>query len=560
MPHTQASSLVDVFLAQVDARADAVALRFVVNDEEVSWSWQQLGQAVFRMVDALHELGMGRGEHVVHWSPNRQEWIVMDLALQGLGSVHVPLHSSLSPRQAVDQIVHSEARFAVVADDHVLRTLQPFAHELPTRLSVSTYEPSDRAAVPGAHRLSQLVESACPLRGRQRIEETLKQSDRHACTTILYTSGTMGQPKGIMLSQHNLFTNALSVVETFGEQPLELRLNFLPLSHIFARTCDVYTWLVRGSELALSQSRDTIIDDCKRFRPTLINGVPFFFERVRQKLVEKQVAAQPGILQRTLGGEIRGCFSGGGALAEHTYRYYQEQGVPLMQGYGLTETSPVVSFSTLEEHQPGSAGLALRGIDVKIAPDGEILTRGPHVMLGYWKEPQATAETIREGWLHTGDLGRLDERGHLFITGRKKEIIVTATGKNIFPGHIEELLCRDPLILQAVVVGDRRDCLAALIVPDPDVLRAEIKRRRLWVFSRRGAVRHKKVLAMYRERIDAQLSELARHEQVRRFVVLDRGFTIEDGYMTAKLSLRRSAIEADFSREIEALYRQSSQS
>ncbi len=411
MHKTQARTLADVFFGSVDARPNAVALRFVADGRPVERSWLELSQAVYCLADALYDLGIRRGDHVVHWSPNRYEWIVVDLALQGLGGVHVPLHSSLSPSQAVEQLVHSESRFAIVADQRQLAAIQPLAHELPSRLCIGTHEPAPAGSTVAAHCLSRLVESACPHRGRQRIDETLRRVDPQACTTILYTSGTMGEPKGIMLSQQNLLSNALALVETFGEQPLELRLNFLPLSHIFARTCDVYTWLVRGSELALSQSRDTIIDDCQRFRPTLINGVPFFFERVRQKLVERQVADQPGILQRTFGGEIRGCFSGGGALAEHTYRYYEEQGVPLMQGYGLTETSPVVSFSTLEEHHPGSAGLALRGIDLRIDADGEILTRGPHVMLGYWKDPAATATAIRDGWLHTGDLGRSGRAG-----------------------------------------------------------------------------------------------------------------------------------------------------
>ncbi len=225
-----------------------------------------------------------------------------------------------------------------------------------------------------------------------------------------------------------------------------------------------------------------------------------------------------------------------------------------MQGYGLTESSPVISFSTLENHGVGQAGHPLPGVEVKIADDDEILTRGPHVMLGYWKDSEATEQVIRDGWLHTGDLGALDEQGRVKITGRKKEMIVTATGKNVFPSHIESLLCRDPLILQAVVFGDKRNCLSALLVPDPDVLKAEIKKRRLWVFSKRHAVRHKKIVQLYRERIDMRLADLAHHEQIPIFKVLHYGFTIESGYMTAKLSLRRNKIEEDFVGEIDAMY------
>ncbi|MEM8681525.1 MAG: long-chain fatty acid--CoA ligase, partial [Planctomycetota bacterium] len=199
-------------------------------------------------------------------------------------------------------------------------------------------------------------------------------------------------------------------------------------------------------------------------------------------------------------------------------------------------------------------GKPLQGVEVRIADDGEILTRGPNLMLGYWKEPAATQQAIQGGWFHTGDLGALDEDGYLRITGRKKEIIVTATGKNIVPTHLETLLCRDPFIIQAIVIGNDRKYLSALIVPDPDALKAEIRRRRLWVWSKRRAVTHPQILELYRERIDAQLAELAGHEQIKRFCVLDRGFLPENGHLTPKLSLRRDLIHQDFAKEIESLY------
>ncbi len=249
-----------------------------------------------------------------------------------------------------------------------------------------------------------------------------------------------------MLSHHNLLSNAMAVVDTFEhETEVELRLNFLPLSHIYARTCDVYTWLSRGSELALTQSRDTIVDDCKRFRPTLINGVPFFYERIRQKLVDAGKADQPGVLKSSSAATFEVVSAVGGALAEHTYDYYvNQQGVLLLQGYGMTESSPVISFSKPDAHRSGSAGVAIRDIELKIADDNEILTRGPHVMLGYWKDDDATRVAIQDGWLHTGDLGSLDDDGFLRITGRKKEMIVTSTGKNIFPKSYRRIALSRP--------------------------------------------------------------------------------------------------------------------
>lgn len=553
----QAELLSAMFAEQVARRQGCPAMHFVQNDETVTWSWNDLDDRVARWTAALYQLGIRRGDHVAHWSPNRVEWVLTDLALHCLGAIHVPVHSTLSAEQAVHQMVHSQATFAIVADDGLFNILAGVADRVPREIRFGSYAPvgsATQATFGQVANLADMAQAADPAWGRDLGQATSRELDPDTVTTILYSSGTTGEHKGVMLSQRNLIFNAKAMAATFADEERVLRLNFLPLSHIFGRTCDIYTWLARGSEIALAQNRDTIIDDCQRFHPDIINGVPFFFERVRQKLEEKAVADQPGILRRTLGGKIRGCFSGGGALAEQTYDYYFQQDLPLLQGYGLTESSPVISFSTLDAHQRGSAGKPLQGVQVRVASDGEILTKGPHVMVGYWQQPAATADTIQDGWLHTGDLGQLSEDGQLRITGRKDEMMVTATGKNIFPSHIEALLCRDPLIIQAVVVGDRRNCLAALIVPDPDVLKAEIKRRRLWVFSRRGAVKHKQVIALYRQRIDHQLRELAHHEQVPLFRVLDRGFTIEDGYLTAKLSLCRKKIEEDFDDIIQSLY------
>ena len=491
---TGMETLAAVFTDQVKQRNTAPALHSVHDGHSVCWSWAEVGQRVYRWVDALHQLGVERGDHVVHWAANRPAWVVTDLALNCLGAVHVPIHSTLSGRQAAEQIIHSEARFAIVADKPLFDALARYAGELQPLTWIS-YDAAAHKKFDSIRTADNLLADSSAEAGQQLAEQTAATLDPQGVTTILYTSGTTGEPKGIMLSQQNLLSNATALVETFQDDPLETRLNFLPLSHIFGRTCDLYTWVLRGAALALTQSRDTIFDDCKRFRPTVINGVPFFFERVRQKLEEKGKADQPGILREVFGGRLEGCFSGGGALAEQTLAYYADQDMLLMQGYGLTESSPVISFSTRKEHRRGTSGPAVPGVEIRIAEDGEILARGPNIMLGYWKNEAATREALRDDWLHTGDLGHLDEHGHLTITGRKTEMLVTATGKNVFPDHIEELLCGDPLILQAVVFGDGRQCLSALIVPDPDVLKAEIKQHRIWVFSKKGAVRNRRVQA-----------------------------------------------------------------
>lgn len=551
----QTSSVPALFEKLTRDKATAAALLEVRNGQTVTHTWGDLGRIVHCWVSALHEQGIRPGDLIVLWSANRFEWILTDLAAQSLGAVLVPLHNTVSGRQALDQIQHSGAGHIIVAGNEQLKKLAPLVAELSSDWNWLTLDHVSSRHRMSTRCLSDLAQAASPAHGAEIAHACIPDCDIDAPTTIIYSSGTTGEPKGITLSQRNLMSNAVALVGSFrADEPLETRLCFLPLSHIFARTCDVYTWLVRGSYMALAQNRDTIIDDCKRFAPTMINGVPYFFQRVHQTLVAKGVANEPGKLKSVLGGQVRGCISGGAALPDETFDYFESQGIPLLQGYGLTETSPVIAMSSLDVRKRGTAGKPLNNVEVKIADDGEILTRGPHVMLGYWQDPDATQEIIRDGWLHTGDLGELDAEGFLRITGRKKEIIVTATGKNVFPTHLEALLCRDPFILQAIVIGNDEKYLSALIVPDPDALRAEIKAQRLWVFRRKSAVRHPHVLALFRKRIDQQLSCLSNYEQVRRFCVLDRGFLPENGHLTPKLSLRRDLIHRDFAVEINRLY------
>jgi long-chain acyl-CoA synthetase len=247
------------------------------------------------------------------------------------------------------------------------------------------------------------------------------------------------------------------------------------------------------------------------------------------------------------------CCGGGAALPDHVADYFNRNGVVLVQGYGLTETSPVISSGTMTEHRLGTVGKPIHGVEVRIADDGEILTRGPHVMAGYWNLPNDTAQTIRDGWLHTGDLGALED-GYLKITGRKKELIVTAAGKNIAPSYLEGLLAQDPLVAQAMVIGDGKNFLTALIVPDPDGLKAEIARQKIALKSPAEVLTHPQVLKLYAERIKDRLKDVSHAEQVQKFKLLPRGFTIESDELTATLKIRRNVVMANFAAEIADMY------
>jgi len=538
-----APTIVELLCRRIDADAPQPALA-VKRGGQYEWlTWEQLAAEVARLTAVLVELGVQRGDRVAQLSENRYEWILADFAIQMAGAIHVPIHAPLTGVQAAWQVRHSGAKTLFVSGPAQAAKLAAPAVEPLTDVACVAYEPCPPlwgrpiallAELQAAANLDHGIDAAC---------RTRKEITPQSLVTILYTSGTTGEPKGVMLTQGNLASNCCATIKAFGYHPNQVRLNFLPLSHIFARTCDLYCWVTEGSRLALAESRETVIADCHAVKPTRLNGVPYFYDKVYRGLCEKGVQNLPGVLKATLGGAIETCCAGGAALPDHLYDYYHGQGVPLVQGYGLSESSPVITLSSDRQHRRGSCGRAIPGIEIRIAADGEIFTRGPHVMPGYYQNPAATAEVLHDGWLATGDLGRLDDDGYLYITGRKKEILVTSGGKNIAPVFLESLLTEDPLIVQAMIVGDGRSYLGALIVPNQELLAGELARQ-----SSRDAE------ALLRERIDQRLANVSHYEQVRKFVVLPRPFSIEAGELTPKLSLRRKEIAAHFATEIESLY------
>jgi long-chain acyl-CoA synthetase len=487
------------------------------------------------------------GDRVALVSENRWEWLVADLAIQALGAIHVPIHAGMSPQQTAWEIADCHPRVVILSTPEQVARLAVVAEKLPRETQFLCFDACEGKL---AGRPIEVL-SAKPMDSVQVVRATVNPAD---VATIIYTSGTTGEPKGVMLTQANLASNAQGVLDAFGSKRHDHRLNVLPLSHIYARTCDWYVSIVAGTQMAIAESRDSVLSDLQLIRPNVINAVPYFYDKLRRVLEEKGLAHQSGALARLLGGGIEMCNSGGAALPDHVFDYFEQQGIKLRQGYGLTETSPVITLSTEEIYRRGSAGKVIPGVEVKIAEDDEILTRGPHVMAGYYHDPIGTAEVLQAGWLHTGDLGRLDDDGFLFITGRKKELIVTAVGKNVAPAIIEGLLSSEPLIAQAMVVGDGRNYLAALIVPNPEALRALIAADKIAFCTPTEALTHPTILAHYEQRIYAALAGLSSSEQVRRFVLLSRGFLPERGELTSKLSLRRDVIASHFSDEIESLY------
>ena len=550
-----APTIVHRFLQRATQDPHRVALHVKVDGRFRGFTWQQLADDVFRTVWRLAALGIHPGDHVAHLGENSYEWIVVDLAIQLIRAVHVPLHVSLADEQLLQLLQHSEARIVLISSP--LQRAELARESLRRRAGLRIVPCGERCRT-GTDRASSGLGRSLPPEAVVAAQQLSGDAQQHltadSLATILYTSGTTGEPRAVMLTQGNLVYAALGTITMKELTPLDLRLIFLPLSHIFERSCGVYTWICAGSQLALAERRDTVLEDCASVSPTVINGVPYFFQQLRRQLQQQGRADDPAALRQLLGGRIRCCNSGGAPLPEDLFDFYQQRGVPLLQGYGLTEASPVVATSSPRQNRRGSVGRPLPGTEVRIANDGEILTRGPHVMLGYWRDPQATAQVLRDGWLHTGDLGRVDADGFLWVTGRKRELIVLSVGKNVAPTHLESLLTTDPLIEQAMIVGNGRSHLAALIVPHRTRLEKELPAE-LRGHDHAERLGHPQVQQLFRQRIDHCLSSLSHHEQVRRFALLERSFTLERGELTPKLSLRRSAIAQHFADQIEAMYR-----
>ncbi len=486
-----------------------------IRGGEVRWrTWREIWQDVQALARTLQATGVQRGERVAQVSENRYEWILVDLALHQVGAVHVPIHVTLSGEQIAEQIAASGAHRVFVSRAELLAKFSALLLH------------GEQVFV---HDEQNYCESKPPLGSHTSPQPPASGVQPDDLATILFTSGTTGRPRGVMLSQRNLAWNAAATCDTHGGGSDQMRLNILPFSHIYARTCDLYTWLYRGSKLVLAESRETLLRDCRLVQPTVLNGVPYMYERLAER-----VRASGASLAAVLGGKMKQLSCGGAAIAPEVEAWYESQELPLLPGYGLSEASPVVSVSTPAARKAGSVGRPLAELDVRVADDGEVLVRGPNVMVGYWQDDAETAEAIQDDWLHTGDLGALDGDGFLSIRGRKKELIVLSTGKNVSPTRVESLLTASPLIEQVAVFGDSLTGLVALIVPTAGGL----------------APRSTELREQLAAEIAERLASAAHEEQIHHFIALERSFSIERGELTPKLSLCRTAIAQNFAREL----------
>jgi long-chain acyl-CoA synthetase len=400
-------------------------------------------------------------------------------------------------------------------------------------------------------------------RGRQLLDKLGGELERRRqmlgpdeLATIMYTSGTTGNPKGVMLTHHNLLSNSIASLAVSPRRPGDVVLNWLPFTHIYARTCDHYAAsLVGGTLVCLAESADTLIENLREVQPTHMASVPRFYEKVLTACSSPDPAETARRLRAVFGPRIDWLSSGGAPLPPAIGQAYHQAGLLVLQGYGLTESSPVISFNTKERFKIDTVGRPIPGVEVKIGPDGEILSRGPHIMKGYWRNPEATAEALQDGWLHTGDLGELDTDGFLKITGRKKDLLVLSNGKKVAPALVEGLLLADPCFDQAVVCGEGRNYLTALVVPQWDNVRRVLAEQGIAVPAGAENQPPPGVQIFLEKRIAKALADVSNAEQVKKFHIVPQPFSVANDELTVSLKLRRNIIFKRYANQIEAMYR-----
>jgi long-chain acyl-CoA synthetase len=560
----------------------------------------ELKRAVEEFSMGLRALSLQKGERVAILSENRPEWAITDLACLCAGAVDAPIYATLTPQQVLYILNDSEARALVVSSAHQVRKVQEIRaqathlqhvirlDEVPADLAEGTLS-FDEVRTRGREALAQDPEAV-----RKRAAE-VQPSD---LATLIYTSGTTGDPKGVMLTHSNLVSNTIgSSLVTNELSQNDVALSFLPLCHVFERMSGHYLMLLKGCTIAYAEGVEQVPANMAEVRPTVMSSVPRLYEKMYARVHEKvagdpplrqkifhwavgvgremfkhQVArTTPGVLLRLkagladklvfskikerTGGRLRLFVSGGAPLAREIAEFFGAAGLLILEGYGLTETSPVITVNRPDALQPGSVGQPIKDVEVRIAPDGEILTRGPHVMKGYFKKPEATAEAIDpDGWFHTGDIGVLDARGFLTITDRKKDIIVTSGGKNIAPQPIENILKTNGLIAEIVMIGNKRNFPAALVVPNFDNLEKWAKGKGLAYASREELIRKPEVEDLYERTVRDLTAHLAQFERIKKLALLPREFTLEAGELTPTLKVKRRVVEQKYKDVIDRLY------
>ncbi len=586
----EAVTLHGLFLERVKRTPDTVAYRYFDASQEI-WlelTWRQMRDGVGRWQSALLREKLMPGDRVAVMLRNCPQWVMFEQAAMSMGLVVVPLYTVDRPDNVAYIANDADVKVLLIETDEQWRALRGVRDQLGGLQRLISLEEIADADEPRLLCADEWLPGEAEM-GWDRVR------DRGALATIMYTSGTTGKPKGVMLSHHNIVTNAYGGLMTFPIGAQDIMLSFLPLSHAFERTAGYYMAMMAGAAVGYARSISLLADDLKVIRPTILVSVPRIYERIygaihaklenapplRHKLFtlavdvgwdrfeyqQGRAAWSPKLLMwpllkklvadtvmDRLGGRLRLSISGGAALPPKVSRLFIALGLPLVQGYGMTETGPVVSVNRVEHNLPSTVGQPLQGIEVRLGEQDALLVRGPCNMLGYWKNPEATAAIIdQDGWLNTGDIARIGASGHITITGRLKEIIVMSNGEKVPHADMETAILRDTLFENVMVYGEGRPALVLLGVVNPEQWQA-IARQAGVRADMPESLHDSRVEKQVLQRIAQQISEFPGYAKVRRVLLLSDPWTIENGLLTPTLKLKRAAVALRFADAIEQLY------
>lgn len=596
-PRPPEGTIAQLFLDAVRTYQRDDAMRVRHGGAWTALSHATLIERVRRIAHALRSLGIARGDRIAILGENRPEWAITDYACATSGIVDVPLYATL-PAEQLPYLLNDSGSCAIfVSTATQAAKVASIRSECPQLRHIIAF---DADAKPAADlTFDELLRIGEPLdtpAAAEAFETGARSIAPNDLLTIIYTSGTTGNPKGVMLTHDNIASNVKAATELLPMAGRDVSLSFLPLSHVFQRTGD-YWYFATGTTICYVDSFDLVPLAMAEVRPTIAMSVPRLYEKMYARVLENALAAgglrkqiffwarrvadrwaderlagqtprgllalQYAIAQRLVfsklqkrtGGRLRYFVSGGAPLAPEINKFFYSAGLMILEGYGLTETSPIISVNTPDQFRIGTVGKLVSGSEVQIAPDGEILTRGPNVMRGYYNKPDATAEAIdREGWFHTGDIGVLED-GFLKITDRKKDIIVTAAGKNIAPQPIENSVKTNKYVSQVVMLGDRRKFPILLVVPNFEQLEQWAKLKNIIWTERAQLLRMPTIQAKMEQEVLGQLHGLAKFETPKKIALLEHDFTVESGALTPTLKVKRRAVEKQYQDVIEQLYR-----
>ncbi len=588
---------VERFLKRVKSQPNANAYFTKKNGCYQPMTWGEVGKQVESFARGLISLGFHEGQTVAILSYNRPEWLIAAIAAQATHGVCAGIYNSCSPEEIAHILSHSEAPFLVVENGKRFREqIKPILQQLPTLSKIILIEPDDIENDDQIMTFSQVIDkgSQVPLKV---LTERTGRIRPEGVATLIYTSGTTGPAKAVMLSHRSIYWTVSTCVKMFELTDKDRMISYLPLAHIAEQMFSLYAPICSGMQLYFAESLDQLPDNLKQVKPTLFFGVPRVYEKFHAKILPKLESAQGfkakllnfsrnsaqiywnyehrnlpvpllteaqmalarklvfNKLKNLLGfGELRACVSGAAPLSKDIIAFFTNLDLPIYEVYGQSEDCGPTTFNIPRAARLGTVGKPLPGLQIKIEKDGEICVKGPNVFKGYLKDEAATAETLKDGWLHSGDIGHLDSEGYLCITDRKKDLLITAGGKNISPQNLEGMLKQIPLVNLAVVIGDQKKYLSALLTPNQETLGLFAREHKLGTDHLPELVRHPKVLGEIQIHLDKINQTLASVEQIKRFSLLPQDFSIETGELTPTMKIKRKVINSRYQEQIEALY------